>query len=109
MAQNPSPLTPFPGGARVSVRLTPKASADRLGGVMAGADGRMSLKAWVSAAPEDGKANAALLKLLAKRCRLPPSSFSIVSGHTQRLKLVAVAGEPGDVMRRLEQLLGEKA
>ncbi len=107
MAQNPSPLTPFPGGVRISVRLTPKASSERLGGVMAGADGRLSLKAWVPAAPEDGKANAALVKLLAKRCRLPPSSFSVVSGHTQRLKLVEVAGKTDDVMRRLEKLLGE--
>lgn len=107
MTQNPSPLTPFPGGVRVSLRLTPKASADRLGGVVEVAPGRAALKAWVAAAPEDGKANAALLKLLAKRCRLPPSSFSIASGHAQRLKLVEVAGETGDVMRRLEKLLEE--
>ena len=73
------------------------------------AAGRVALKAWVAAAPEDGKANAALLKLLARRCRLPPSSFSIAMGHTQRLKLVEVAGEPGDVMRRLEKLLGENS
>ncbi|MGQ0675473.1 MAG: DUF167 family protein [Rhodospirillales bacterium] len=109
MTQSPSPLTPFPGGVRLSVRLTPKASAERLGGVVAGADGRPALKARVSAPPEDGKANAALLKLLARRSRLPPSSFSIVSGHARRTKLVAVAGDPADLLRRLERILEEKA
>ena len=107
MTQNPSPLTPFPGGVRVSIRLTPKASSERMGGAMEVADGRVALKAWVTAAPEDGKANAALLKLLARRCRLPPSSFSIVSSQTQRLKLVEVAGDPASLLRRLEQLLGD--
>jgi len=108
LTQDPSPLTPFPGGVRVSVRLTPKARGERLGGVARGADGRLALKAWVAAAPEDGKANAALLRMLAKRCRLPPSAFSVVAGHTQRNKLVAVAGDPAELMRRLGELLREE-
>jgi uncharacterized protein YggU (UPF0235/DUF167 family) len=105
LTQDPSPLAPFAGGVRVSVRLTPKARAERLGGVVQGADGRPALKVWVAAAPEDGKANAALLKLLARRCRLPPSALSVVAGHAQRTKLVAVAGDPAELMRRLGELL----
>jgi len=108
LTQDLSPLTPFPGGVRVSVRLTPKAGAERLGGVVADAAGRPALKAWVAAPPEDGKANAALLRLLARRCRLPPSAFSVVAGHTRRGKLVAVAGDPAELMRRLGELLGEE-
>jgi uncharacterized protein YggU (UPF0235/DUF167 family) len=107
LAQNPSPLTPFPGGVRVSVRLTPRASSDRLGGVVTGADGRKALQAWVSAPPEDGKANAALLKLLAKSCRMPASSFAVARGQAQRLKLVEVAGDAAELMQRLETLVGE--
>ncbi len=105
MTQDPSPLTPFPGGVRVSVRLTPKARVARLGGVAQGPDGRPALKVWVAAAPEDGKANAALLKLLARCCRLPPSALSVVAGHARRDKLVAVAGDPAELMRRLGELL----
>ncbi|MDP9231980.1 MAG: DUF167 domain-containing protein, partial [Actinomycetota bacterium] len=45
-------------------------------------------KVRVTAPPEDGRANDALLDLLAKRLDLPRRSLSIVSGHTSREKVV---------------------
>ncbi len=104
-----SPLLPFTHGVRLSVRLTPKASFERLGGVAMDAAGRPALKAWVSAAPEDGKANAALIRLLAKKSGLPKSFFSIAQGHAQRSKVIEVAGDPAELSRRLSALLGEGA
>jgi uncharacterized protein len=95
-------------GVRVTIRLTPKAAGDRLLGVVTDDAGRPAVKASVSAPPEDGKANAALLKLLAKACGVPRSALSLVSGQTHRTKLVAIAGEPAELTRRLGTALGGK-
>jgi uncharacterized protein (TIGR00251 family) len=96
-------------GVRVTVRLTPKASSDRILGVVVDDAGRPAVKASVSAPPEDGKANAALMKLLAKACGVPRSALSLVSGQTHRTKLVEIAGDPADLERRLGAALGMKS
>lgn len=90
-------------GLRVPVRLTPKASRDRIDGVVAEADGTLVLKAAVTAVPEDGKANAALIKLLAKAWRVPKSAITIVAGATDRRKILHLSGDPGDLRRRLDE------
>ena len=62
-----------------------------------------SLKVAVTAAPERGKANKAILKLLAKRLGVSPSSVAIVSGETSKQKKILVQGvESGEAMDRLE-------
>lgn len=76
----------------LALRLTPRSSTDALEGVETLSDGRSVLKARVRAVPEDGKANDALLKLLAKSLDLPRQSLSLESGATSRLKMVRVAG-----------------
>ena len=48
----------------------------------------------VTAVAEDGKANAAVVKLLAKAWKLPKTSISLVSGATGRRKLLQIAGDP---------------
>ena len=73
------------------VRLTPKGGRDAIDGVETGADGKTYLKARVSAPPEDGKANAALIALIAKVSGVAKSSVSLISGDTSRLKQVAIA------------------
>jgi uncharacterized protein YggU (UPF0235/DUF167 family) len=56
----------------------------------------------VAAPPERGKANDAVLALLAEALDVPRSSLSIVSGEGSRDKVVELAGvEPGEVERRL--------
>lgn len=90
----------------VNVRLTPKASANRIQGFATEADGSAVLKVQVTAAPEDGKANDALLKLLAKTWKLPKTSLSIVSGATSRRKVLRIAGNPRDFMDRLQTWTG---
>jgi hypothetical protein len=52
------------------------------------------LKAWVTAAPEDGKANDAVIALLGKSWRLPKSAFALKTGATSRDKVFSVTGEP---------------
>ena len=90
-------LEKIDGGIRVYVRATPNASKDEIVGewrgedTRAGADVRLAVK--VTAPPDKGKANAAIIKLLAKHFGVAKSAVSIVSGETGRLKVVEVKGQ----------------
>jgi uncharacterized protein YggU (UPF0235/DUF167 family) len=85
--------------------LTPRASADRLGGVRDEADGGVALKAAVTAPPEDGRANAALVALLAKALRVPKSAISVVAGAADRRKTLWIEGDPVRLLERLTRAL----
>ncbi len=50
------------------------------------------LKVRMTAAPEKGKANKAVIRLLAKKLGLPASAISLVSGNTSKQKLVEIDG-----------------
>ena len=89
----PSPLARAPEGLRVFVRLQPKARREGIAGVVVEPDGRAALKVAVTAPPEGGKANAALVALLGKRWRLPKSAFEIVAGATDRRKTLLLRGD----------------
>ena len=98
--------TPVADGLRLAVRLTPRSSADRILGIARDDAGRAMLKVAVTAVPEDGRANAALVKLLARTLDLPRTTVSVVSGHTNRSKLVHLAGDPPDLLARLSRTIG---
>ena len=84
-------------GTLLPIRVTPKAGAERLGPVH---DGR--LKVAVTVAPDKGKANAAVLKLLAKALEVPKSNLAITAGETDRAKTILVRGlSPAEVGGRL--------
>lgn len=87
------------------MRLTPKASVNRIQGLIADAGGGMALKASVTAVPEKGKANAALIKLLAKAWSLPKSSLTVISGVTDRNKVLHIAGDPNVLMKQVTAAL----
>jgi uncharacterized protein (TIGR00251 family) len=78
--------------ARLAVKLTPGASADRIDGWDVDADGRPVLKVRVRARPVEGEANEALIRLLAKRLGVPRSSVSLARGGQSRQKMIEVAG-----------------
>ncbi len=75
------------------IRLTPKAAQSSIEGVGAGADGAAVLKVAVPAPPEKGKANAAMITLLAKAWRLPKTSMAITAGVSARRKSLLVTGD----------------
>jgi uncharacterized protein (TIGR00251 family) len=99
---------PQTGGSRdrlsLYVRLTPKGGRDAIDGWTAAADGKDYLKVRVAAAPEDGKANTALVALMAKTLGVAKSSVSIVSGHTSRLKHIEISGDAGELRTRLADM-----
>ena len=71
----------------LSVRLQPRAKRDEVVGERAGA-----VVIRVTAPPVDGKANAALCRLIAKAAGVAPSKVSVIRGHTAREKVVRVDG-----------------
>ena len=88
---------------KVSVRLTPRGRADKIAGLAADAEGKPVLKVTVTAPPEKGRANAALVGVLAKAWRLPKTSLTVTSGAASRNKTVAVAGDDKTLMRVLTE------
>ncbi len=76
-------------GDRFQVRVTPKAAANRIK-VEHQDDGSVLVRAYVTAAAEDGKANAAVIKLLAKELSLALSSLTITHGLTDRNKTITI-------------------
>jgi uncharacterized protein (TIGR00251 family) len=80
-------------GVVVPVRLTPKSGRDEIVGLEDFGCETM-LKARVRAVPEEGRANAALEKLIAKWLGLPPSAVRVALGGKSRLKQIAIDGDP---------------
>ena len=72
------------------MRLTPSGGADRIDGVGWDAKGERFLKARVRAAPENGKANAALEALLAKTLGVAKTKVAVTRGATARLKTIFI-------------------
>jgi uncharacterized protein len=92
-------------GIDLHVRLTPKSSRDALEGVETRADGARALKARVRAVPEDGKANEALIALVAKCLKVPASRIRLTSGATSRQKTLFLEGDPDALAERLLALV----
>ena len=92
----------------LKVRLTPKSSRDALEG-LADFGGETVLKARVRALPEAGRANAALVKLIAAWLELPARNVSVTQGTKSRLKHVAIEGDAEQLSRLIEARLSELA
>lgn len=73
-------------GLILFVYLIPKSSVDRIIGVECRDNGKQYLVVRLRAVPEDGKANKALIKFLAKQWKIPSSSISLKNGATSRYK-----------------------
>lgn len=72
---------------QLEVRVSPGASADAI--TVAASGGALAVR--TTAPPEDGKANAAVLRLLAKALGLPVSALELVRGAASRSKLIRLS------------------
>lgn len=95
------PLRPSRDGVLLAVRVTPKSSRDEVTGLHTGADGALSLAVRVTAPPDKGKANKAVIAMVAEAAGLPKSALVLVSGETDRHKTILITGNPA----RLEALI----
>jgi uncharacterized protein (TIGR00251 family) len=91
-------------GIVLAVRLTPKGGRDALDGIEQLADGRSVLKVRVRAAPTEGEANAALLRLLAKTLGVASRDVTLAAGATARIKRIEVAGDGAALAAALEKI-----
>ncbi|GHF14210.1 UPF0235 protein [Kordiimonas sediminis] len=80
-------------GVRLHIKLTPKAAQDKLDRLEQADDGSVRMRVTVTAVPEKGKANAALIKLLSKKLALPKSRIQIIAGEQSRLKTLMISGD----------------
>lgn len=85
------PLTQDGENTILSVHVQPKARKNAIEGVKADADGKLWLTIRITAVPEDGKANKAVIRLLSKTWRIPARAFSLLSGDTSRYKRIHIA------------------
>ena len=74
--------------ARLTVRVTPRAGRNAVGGL----DPEGHLRVRVTAAPAEGAANKAVVRLIARALAVPPSRVTIVSGASARIKTIEIAG-----------------
>jgi hypothetical protein len=79
----------------ITVRVTPRSGRDAI----EGADGSGSLRVRVTAAPVDGAANKALLRLFAETLSVPRSAVTLLSGSTGRHKRLRVEGTDAAAVR----------
>jgi uncharacterized protein (TIGR00251 family) len=84
-----------------AIRVTPRSAKPGITGWREGADGRAELEIRVAEAPADGKANEAVVRLLAKTLGISRSEVAIISGHASRHKRVAVPFDVEELRRRL--------
>ncbi|PZQ48644.1 MAG: DUF167 domain-containing protein [Micavibrio aeruginosavorus] len=71
------------------VHVTPKASAERIK-IERRADSTVQIRIYVTCAPEDGKANKAVIALLSKTLAVPKTSLTVLRGDTARDKTIMV-------------------
>lgn len=96
------PLRETPRGLLLYVKATPKAAKTEVAGIRNG-----TLLVKVTAAPEKGKANDAVIALLAKSAGVSKSAFEIVSGETDRHKVFKLASHAEQVQSWLRGLQQE--
>ncbi len=90
---------------RVALRVQPRAGRNEIDGLVQRPDGAGVVKLRVTAAPEDGKANAAAIALLAKAWNLAKRDIEIVAGASSRNKTLHIAGDAAVLMPRLQAWL----
>ena len=100
-------LHPFkqePDGIYLYVRATPKASQNKIGKVIATEDGNQ-LKIYVTSVPEDGKANTAIIELLADRLGIAKSFITIIKGHTHKNKVCLIKNTKKTTILALQSII----
>lgn len=98
-----TPISITEDGVTVAIRVSPRARSSRIDGTVADEKGNYAVKIAVTSVPEDGKANAAVIALLAKSWRIPKSSITIQSGAAARMKILRIKGDATALTQRIKE------
>jgi uncharacterized protein len=96
------------GGLVLTVRLTPKGGRDAIDGIEQMANGQSVLKVRVRAAPREGEANDALVRLLARSLGVATRQVTLVAGATARIKRLEIGGAGPALAAALAGIVGTK-
>ena len=95
-------------GYILRVRVTPNSSKCLATGIFTDSENKDFLKVNLCTVPEKGKANLELIKYLSKALNQSKSSFTIISGKTDRMKKIFLETEPSEhiteILHQLENL-----
>lgn len=89
--------------ATLAVQVSPKSSENRIVGWTSDESNKPELLVKLTAAPTDGKANEALIKLLAKELDIPKRDIQIKRGHASRHKILSIEGDQDDLETKLNR------
>lgn len=93
-------------GYLLRVRVTPNSSRCSFSGLFSDCSGQVFLKVNLTSVPEKGKANQELIKYLSKYFHISKSSFTLISGETDRYKklLINTQHSPSleDILQQVE-------
>ena len=96
------------GGIELRVRAQPKARKPGVTGLVDSADGRR-LRVAVTAPPEDGRANRAVIEAVADVLGVAPSRLTLLAGASAREKTILVQGDPAMLRDLAARSWGEGA
>lgn len=94
------PITIYDDRIFINIKVTPKASKSRFGNVFNNA-----VKIFVTAAPESGQANKAVVELFSGALKISKSSIRISKGLTDQNKIVEILGDPENIVKLLLTLI----
>ncbi len=81
----------IPKANYLRIKVIPKSPKSEIAEIMTDESDEQTIKIRIKAAPEKGKANAELIKFLSKELNIPKSNISIISGKTDKLKLIKIS------------------
>ena len=98
-----TPLRKTAKGLFLHIRCTPKSGRDEVCGYVTSSTGAVSLAVKVTAIPDKGKANAAVIETVAKAMRVSKSSFRFAAGETSRDKTLEIISNASTIEAFLAQ------
>lgn len=98
-----TPLRKTAKGLFLHIRCTPKFGRDEVCGLVTSATGAVSLAVKVTAIPDKGKANTAVIETVAKAMRVQKSSFRFCAGETSRDKTLEIMSNANTIEAFLTQ------
>ena len=90
-------------GLTFAIKVSPKAKKNCIGDVVLDQNNQPILKIYITAPPEDGKANKAIINLLSKAWNLKKNQIKIVLGTNQRNKVVNIEGNSKILLEQLNK------
>ena len=88
----------------IHLKVIPNSSKNQIIGVLSDGKGGAYLKVKVTAIPESGKANKAIIKFLSKFWKIPSSKISVNSGKTSSIKTISIDSNSNEIIKLLSQI-----